>query len=1020
MIDFYNAFISYKHAPLDMKIAEHVQRSLEHFHVPHKMKGKAKHQKISRIFRDKDELPITSDLTETIIDALKKSEYLIVICSTNTKQSMWVKREIQMFLTTHTRDKILTVLCDGEPQDVIPEELTSVEKEYYDTATGFPHTVKIPIEPLSCDYRLPMKRADREELPRLAAALLGCSYDELQRRNRQYKMRRAAAVIGVAFAGLAAFGIYAAISRQQIKANYVESLRGRSINLAYESGQLIDNNKRTDAIHLALASLPQDKWDQMPVTAQGVRAITNATNAYNTGSGMSFTATWNYKTDFNIKEITLSENERYIAAFDKLGNVCCWDTATHAQIVKMDLGIIPIKVLFVDNETLVLIFDKQISAYNIPTGKNIWNFDDFKKYSSMFVDRIVCNNGSLYIVLDDKTIGQLSMRDGSIKRTFEPLKAFDGKSINNLTISPDGTKIAFLDNTYISDDALIHVLDIESGKQYTSPFTGEGLVSMKFSDENHLCLIANTDLFQTNAVDYGEFVYINTTTMVLFCYDSQLNKLWQNELKFSNIVSNPEIMSIPQRNAILFSAGDVAMVIEANSGNVLNEIRTPTPILDVQDYNSNGLPEFLCTGGQYVLQLSDKNNSIASVPLSCSNLFLGHISETLFVVKYGTNDIVCLDRYVKDNEWQPVAAPGNYYAGSNYFVECHDDKNLVVASSCNDTTKVRISVVDMKSAKLIFNEEVTPEEGFIPSIFKLENHNGEFYLYLGEACFHIDIKGGKTEKIDFETDSYGVKVVDGKIITYDTDDEEFTVTIRDMFTDEEQTLSLSGVTDFQTVYGEPVYIESINKIFLYMSDRVFIADLKNSELTEMSLPETFISHSQVFYVAASPDGSKILFSDGRTVMVTDSSFKELYSFTCECDRRRGAIFKDKVLYVAANSCLALYNSETGELLGKYDMDDSRANVATFEFDDKNHQLFIKTEDQLSIFDTNSWNEIASLSNVYCYDKNTDRFYVFSYKSQSECTMGYFKHYSLNDLIEKAKTYLNGHEIDDYTKRKYGL
>ena len=85
MIDFYNAFISYKHAKLDTAIASHIQRKLEHYYVPHKLKKKIKHQKITRIFRDKDELPITSDLTETITNALRQAEYLIVICSTNTK-----------------------------------------------------------------------------------------------------------------------------------------------------------------------------------------------------------------------------------------------------------------------------------------------------------------------------------------------------------------------------------------------------------------------------------------------------------------------------------------------------------------------------------------------------------------------------------------------------------------------------------------------------------------------------------------------------------------------------------------------------------------------------------------------------------------------------------------------------------------------------------------------------------------------------------------------------------------------
>ena len=184
MIDFYNAFISYRHADLDSKIAEHVQKQLEHFHVPHKLKKKLKHEKITRIFRDKDELPITSDLTETITNALEKAEYLIVICSTNTKESMWVKREIKTFLKTHTMDKVLTVLCNGEPYEVIPEELLTTTKEYVDE-TGMTHTVEVPIEPLSCDYSLSKSTADKEELPRLASALLGCSYDELQRRRRQ-------------------------------------------------------------------------------------------------------------------------------------------------------------------------------------------------------------------------------------------------------------------------------------------------------------------------------------------------------------------------------------------------------------------------------------------------------------------------------------------------------------------------------------------------------------------------------------------------------------------------------------------------------------------------------------------------------------------------------------------------------------------------------------------------------------------------------------------------------------------
>ena len=56
MIDHYNAFISYRHAPLDSAIAEHVQHSLERFTIPDKIKKKTGMKRIQRVFRDKEEI----------------------------------------------------------------------------------------------------------------------------------------------------------------------------------------------------------------------------------------------------------------------------------------------------------------------------------------------------------------------------------------------------------------------------------------------------------------------------------------------------------------------------------------------------------------------------------------------------------------------------------------------------------------------------------------------------------------------------------------------------------------------------------------------------------------------------------------------------------------------------------------------------------------------------------------------------------------------------------------------------
>ena len=177
----YNAFISYRHHPDDIRVAAQIHRLLEHYRIPRALRKQSKG--ITRLFRDKEELPITSNLTEDITRALENSDFLIVICSTHTRESTWVRREIETFLKTHDRSRVLTVLADGDPYETIPELLLREERV-------IPETGEVEfeeIEPLSCDWRLPLRQARREELPRLAAALLGCGYDELRQRQRQYR-----------------------------------------------------------------------------------------------------------------------------------------------------------------------------------------------------------------------------------------------------------------------------------------------------------------------------------------------------------------------------------------------------------------------------------------------------------------------------------------------------------------------------------------------------------------------------------------------------------------------------------------------------------------------------------------------------------------------------------------------------------------------------------------------------------------------------------------------------------------
>ena len=68
-------------------------------------------------------MTITNNLEDPIVQALRDSEYLIVICSPRTKESVWCCKEIEKFIEFHGRHKILPVLIEGEPGESFPQEL---------------------------------------------------------------------------------------------------------------------------------------------------------------------------------------------------------------------------------------------------------------------------------------------------------------------------------------------------------------------------------------------------------------------------------------------------------------------------------------------------------------------------------------------------------------------------------------------------------------------------------------------------------------------------------------------------------------------------------------------------------------------------------------------------------------------------------------------------------------------------------------------------------------------------------
>ena len=247
----YEAFISYRHRELDRTVAMKIQRAVEGFRIPKQLQEAAGKQRLGKCFRDEDELPTSSSLSDQILDALQRSRYLIVICSKATRESLWVRREVETFASYHGRDRILIALAEGEPDESFPELLLSTMRIGSD---GTPE--EVPAEPIAADFRDLSRGKFNVEKLRIIATLVGCSFDDLRQRARLRRNKIVAAITSGIAVVSSAFGGFATYQQKQIEQSYRQVQIEQSEFLAVESANLLASGDRYQATQVALAALP--------------------------------------------------------------------------------------------------------------------------------------------------------------------------------------------------------------------------------------------------------------------------------------------------------------------------------------------------------------------------------------------------------------------------------------------------------------------------------------------------------------------------------------------------------------------------------------------------------------------------------------------------------------------------------------------------------------------------------------------------------------------------------------------
>ena len=209
----YCAFISYRHQSPDQEIAKALHTAIETYGIPVSIKKQTGKKRMGKVFRDQEELPLSSDLGADIEAALDRSEWFIAICSPRYLESRWCLREMEYFIAHKGRDRVLTVLVEGEPKDSFPDMIRY--------AYG-PDGMATEIEPLAADVRAAtaagsLKKLKNEKL-RILAPMLGVSYDDLKRRARQRKLRITAIIGAAALVAGTALGVFLAVNHARNEA----------------------------------------------------------------------------------------------------------------------------------------------------------------------------------------------------------------------------------------------------------------------------------------------------------------------------------------------------------------------------------------------------------------------------------------------------------------------------------------------------------------------------------------------------------------------------------------------------------------------------------------------------------------------------------------------------------------------------------------------------------------------------------------------------------------------------------
>ena len=1055
----YDAFISYRHAEVDSAVAKDIQHWLEHFHVPKSIQEASGKKKINRVFRDKEELPLSMNLGETITDALIHSEYLIVICSPRTQESQWVQREIEAFLETHDLEHVLAVIAEGEPDEVIPKILTYQETTSVNE-NGEEITDKEDLEPLGCDYRVGKRKAHKEELPRLAASLLNCSYDTLIQRARQYRMRLISGILATILALALGFSGYVLYSNQKIKTNYENALRAQSEYLASESIKSLNNDDRFTAMALALEALPSESNDR-PYVAKAEYALNEACLAYvnltNANSNLIPGATFNL--DSKIKSLCAPENKTYFAVLDQSEKISIFNCKNNSFVntITVNNNSNSIELIGItQNDFLLFYCGSKVFCYSLPDCKEIWHFNN-NTDNEIDINSALMTEDETIISSHDSLI-RLANASGKVIKQYKLPSFPDG--INGLQNTDPGSittigevvdqKIPILvmvdmDDTHSFNTGYIPaIIDFESGEINYYPLDFGDPVMVGLNTSGNLVVHSIDNVMKSSDYFFG-LNRLYTSTNHVSCIDSDTKEiLWDNKVDSVQFMNETTINNInfinsetDTQDAVLVTFSNIILIYDPVNGEQLKKTEVTGSICGIGIYDDS--ISFVTRDGYYGFTGLDFD-PVYTVRFFQDSIDFGWVKSGLILIP---NDQFLI-RYafgVNDKSFQPIrfdSPPDMNEDDSSLYpsdtlieddcIAFLCDKSLYYSNGALDQKLKAINLTDYRCESImgqLSNNNLlmenwdyknpilemdfksgTIEPFLIPGITNpKEYHSAESFQLVNDTVFYSYFLRNYTENVNSLWCGYfNLNEKTPVNINLGSEKEEVD-DIRFSISDNKQTAI--------------VFVDYYNKnnskaIMVNLVDGTY-KQLKTSTANPDSKCSWFISDKQSPIFALSEDHSISVWDSSGTIInqisnikgsVLGLHFMDDGTLLCLTDNgyQSGQLFQ--------------YGKEYSKVLHKMEISlDSLSKEQEWDYVDDNY-LIIQCDSYASIIDLNQWQLLSTVPSRG-YQKKSDCFIDVD-EFEKKNSFGYRKRYTTDSLIAEAKRQLGNFKLSDIQRAEYGL